>query len=190
MSWRLVEGVPLPDAVGGHSALDFCNTRAGWGTEKPKEYLTSPAVLALWARENGLLIAADAEGAPDGDRQEQGALVRALALRELVLREPRFRAAGLRARPRLAVAFFVVRRRVRGRAFGAAAAGAGAPLRTAPTTFFAAEPTAPAAVPTADPTAPAAVPTAEPTAPATVPAVWAAVVAAVVTPDLIAPSVP
>jgi predicted RNA-binding Zn ribbon-like protein len=28
------------------------------------------------------LIAADAEGAPDGDRQEQGALVRALALRD------------------------------------------------------------------------------------------------------------
>jgi len=105
------------------------------------------------------------------------------------LRALRFRPAGLRARPRPAAAFFVARRRVRGRAFGAAAC-AGAPLRTAPTTFFAAEPTAPAAVPTADPTAPAAVPTAEPTAPATVPAVWAAVVAAVVTPDLIAPSVP
>jgi predicted RNA-binding Zn ribbon-like protein len=58
MSWRLVEGVPLPDAVGGHPALDFCNTRAGWGDPRPKEYLTAPAVLALWARENGLVRAA------------------------------------------------------------------------------------------------------------------------------------
>ena len=58
MSWRLVEGVPLPDAVGGHVALDFCNTRAGWGEPAPKEYLTTPGVLALWARENGLVPAA------------------------------------------------------------------------------------------------------------------------------------
>ena len=43
MSWQLVEGVPLPDPVGGHPALDFCNTRAGWGTADPKEYLTSAA---------------------------------------------------------------------------------------------------------------------------------------------------
>src|SRR5918911_1402165 len=55
MSWRLVEGVPLPDAVAGHPALDFCNTRAGWGAPAPKEYLTAPGVLTLWARENGLL---------------------------------------------------------------------------------------------------------------------------------------
>jgi hypothetical protein len=57
VSWRLVDGVPLPDAIGGHPALDFCNTRAGWGTATPKEYLTSPAALALWCREAGLLTA-------------------------------------------------------------------------------------------------------------------------------------
>jgi predicted RNA-binding Zn ribbon-like protein len=93
MSWRLVEGVPLPDAVGGHPALDFCNTRAGWGDPRPKEYLTGPSVLALWARENGLVPAA---GRPQGDAAEpdagepdagepgageREALARALALR-------------------------------------------------------------------------------------------------------------
>ena len=58
MSWRLVEGVPLPDAVGGHPALDFCNTRAGWGDPAPKEYLTGPHVLAaLGARDTGLVPA-------------------------------------------------------------------------------------------------------------------------------------
>ena len=67
MSWRLVGGVPLPDAVGGHPALDFCNTRAGWGDPRPKEYLTAASVLALWARENGLVPAASPPGAALGD---------------------------------------------------------------------------------------------------------------------------
>ncbi len=58
MSWRLVEGVPLPEPVGGHPALDFCNTRAGWGLPDPKEYLTGPRALLLWVREAGLLPAA------------------------------------------------------------------------------------------------------------------------------------
>jgi len=92
MSWRLVEGVPLPDAVGGHPALDFCNTRAGWGDPRPKEYLTGPQVLALWARENGLLQAPagvrggssaraeDSFGADDA--AERDVLARAVALRE------------------------------------------------------------------------------------------------------------
>src|SRR3954447_10496657 len=55
MSWRLVDGVPVPDAVGGHPALDFCNTRAGWGDPAPKEYLTGPHALVVWARSTGLL---------------------------------------------------------------------------------------------------------------------------------------
>ncbi|HYJ75281.1 MAG TPA: ABATE domain-containing protein [Kineosporiaceae bacterium] len=80
MSWRLVEGVPLPDAVGGHPALDFCNTRAGWGDPAPKEYLRTPGVLPLWARENGLVPAVRPEVADDG------ALGRALALREALYR--------------------------------------------------------------------------------------------------------
>lgn len=79
MSWRLVEGVPLPDAVGGHPALDFCNTRAGWGDPAPKEYLRTPGVLALWARENGLVPAARSD--PDDE-----ALGRVLALRDSLYR--------------------------------------------------------------------------------------------------------
>jgi predicted RNA-binding Zn ribbon-like protein len=80
VSWRLVEGVPLPDAVGGHPALDFCNTRAGWGDPGPKEYLRAPGVLALWARENGLVPAARA------DLDDERSLDRALALREALYR--------------------------------------------------------------------------------------------------------
>jgi len=83
VSWRLVEGVPLPDAVGGHPALDFCNTRAGWGDPAPKEYLRTPGVLALWARENGLVPAAGRE--PDAAAAAD-ALHRALALRDALYR--------------------------------------------------------------------------------------------------------
>jgi CGNR zinc finger protein/putative stress-induced transcription regulator len=100
MSWRLVEGVPLPDAVGGHPALDFCNTRAGWGDPRPKEYLTGPSVLALWARKNNLIPAATLAGTtlpgaalpgaalpgaalpPPGDPRDSEPLARSLALRE------------------------------------------------------------------------------------------------------------
>lgn len=83
MSWRLVEGVPLPDAVGGHPALDFCNTRAGWGTETPKEYLRTAGVLALWARENGLVRT---HADPLGIGPDVYVLARALALRDALYR--------------------------------------------------------------------------------------------------------
>jgi predicted RNA-binding Zn ribbon-like protein len=83
VSWRLVEGIPLPDAVGGHPALDFCNTRAGWGDAAPKEYLHTPGVLALWARENGLVPAA---GRGCDAKADAAALGRALTLREALYR--------------------------------------------------------------------------------------------------------
>jgi predicted RNA-binding Zn ribbon-like protein len=83
VSWRLVEGVPLPDAVGGHPALDFCNTRAGWGDSAPKEYLRTPGVLALWARENGLVPAAASGCDAEADAV---ALARALTLRDALYR--------------------------------------------------------------------------------------------------------
>jgi predicted RNA-binding Zn ribbon-like protein len=53
----LVDGLAIPIAVADHPALNFCNTRAGWGQPTPKEYLHTPAHLAVWARENGLITA-------------------------------------------------------------------------------------------------------------------------------------
>ena len=60
MSSHEVDGVTLPDPVAGHPALDFCNTRAGWNAERPKEYLVDPGVLAVWVGAAGLLPIADA----------------------------------------------------------------------------------------------------------------------------------
>jgi len=85
MSSHLVRGVPLPDPVGGHPALDFCNTRAGWGSARPKEYLTSPGALALWAADAGLAPWPEAD--PDGEADaDADALRDALALREALYR--------------------------------------------------------------------------------------------------------
>lgn len=47
-----VHGQILPWAVGGHPALDFCNTYAGWGCDPPLprgEWLRDYATLAVWA---------------------------------------------------------------------------------------------------------------------------------------------
>ena len=58
---REVEGLTLPVRLGGHAALDFCNTAAGWGEAPRKEYLVSPRHLAVWALEAGLVDAAEAD---------------------------------------------------------------------------------------------------------------------------------
>lgn len=47
-----VRGHELPWTVGGHPALEFCNTYAGWGRRTPLprgEWLRSYATLAVWA---------------------------------------------------------------------------------------------------------------------------------------------
>jgi predicted RNA-binding Zn ribbon-like protein len=62
MHWVVVEGVPLPTRIGGHPALDFCNTWAGWG-EPPapnREWLTDYETFALWAAYADLIQPADA----------------------------------------------------------------------------------------------------------------------------------
>jgi len=86
MSWHWVDGVAVPDAVAGHPALDFCNTRAGWGGPRPKEYLVSPRALVIWCREADLLdpdLAARLLERAHADPAVAGAaLRRALALRE------------------------------------------------------------------------------------------------------------
>ena len=75
MPSELVDGLRIPLRLAGHPALDFCNTRAGWGDPEPKEYLGSLAHLATWARAAGLI-----ETAPAGE--DAAVLRRALALRE------------------------------------------------------------------------------------------------------------
>ena len=77
MSSQLVDGVPLPLPVAGHPALDFCNTRAGWGSPTPKEYLRSPHALALWCREAGLITAVEAGRAVEVGVVEAGREVNA-----------------------------------------------------------------------------------------------------------------
>jgi predicted RNA-binding Zn ribbon-like protein len=55
VSSHLLDGVPLPDRVSGRIGLELCNTRAGWGSPAPREYLTGDRALVLWAVDCGLL---------------------------------------------------------------------------------------------------------------------------------------
>lgn len=75
----------LPLAVAGHPALELCNTRAGWGEEAPREYLTTYRDLVVWARELGLvrpgnarMLVAAATADPDA---ADAALARATSFR-------------------------------------------------------------------------------------------------------------
>jgi predicted RNA-binding Zn ribbon-like protein len=72
----VVDGLTIPLRLAGDAALDFCNTRAGWGDTVPKEYLQSYAHLAVWARAAGLV------GRVDEESGGAEVLERALALRE------------------------------------------------------------------------------------------------------------
>ena len=85
---RLLDGLVLPAAVAGEPVLDFCNTRAGWGTPEPREYLTSYDHVVLWAREAGLIDGARAARLRRSAKQNPGgarrALERALALRDAI----------------------------------------------------------------------------------------------------------
>jgi predicted RNA-binding Zn ribbon-like protein len=82
---RRVDGLVLPVSVADDPALDFCNTRAGWGTDEPGEYLTSYDHLVVWAREAGLIGAASAarvrRKAERKPEEASRVLERALALR-------------------------------------------------------------------------------------------------------------
>jgi predicted RNA-binding Zn ribbon-like protein len=81
-----VSGLLLPVAVGGHPALDFCNTRAGWGAPEPKEYLASYDHLAVWTREAGLFRPRDVSSFRRAARADPAAarqvLASAIELRE------------------------------------------------------------------------------------------------------------
>jgi predicted RNA-binding Zn ribbon-like protein len=49
----------LPKPIGGHPALELCNTFAGWGEPAGSEWLTDYRTLAVWAEFTGLVPAAD-----------------------------------------------------------------------------------------------------------------------------------
>jgi predicted RNA-binding Zn ribbon-like protein len=78
-----VDGLIIPVAVANHPALNFCNTRAGWGEPAPKEYLKTYPHLVVWAREHELLPAGAAARLAGPGRLPGGeaVLARALALR-------------------------------------------------------------------------------------------------------------
>jgi predicted RNA-binding Zn ribbon-like protein len=82
---ELVDGVVVPLRVGGHPAVDFCNTRTAWGLPTPKEYLVDGTVLAVWAREVGLVDAATARlarsAAETSPRRARHVVRRAVELR-------------------------------------------------------------------------------------------------------------
>jgi hypothetical protein len=93
MSWHLMDGVALPDQVAGHAALEFCNTRAGWGSPEPREYLVSGRALLFWAHDVGLRpIPEDGPGRPGRPagpgklRDDSEPVRRALAFREALYR--------------------------------------------------------------------------------------------------------
>jgi predicted RNA-binding Zn ribbon-like protein len=53
--YEVVEGIRLPARLGGHPALDFCNTWAGWDGQDAGDYLKDYHHLTLWAGSRGLL---------------------------------------------------------------------------------------------------------------------------------------
>lgn len=57
MHWVTFEGRTLPRPVGGHPALDLCNTYAGWGGPPlPRgEWLPDADALVVWCLHAGLL---------------------------------------------------------------------------------------------------------------------------------------
>ena len=120
MASVVVDGLVLPISVAGHPALDFCNTRAGWGEPRPKEYLHTHAHLTVWACQNGFIATSAVRGLRRaGERDPAGAS-------EIVARAVAFRDA-LRAvllGPAAPATWTAVNREVR-------RAGAGAALRPA-----------------------------------------------------------
>lgn len=93
MHWIEKDGVPLPRRLGGHPALDLCNTWAGWGERSDvddgkREWLPSYDVLAVWSGFAGLVdepavqaLRTEAERHP---RRAADVLARAHALRTAV----------------------------------------------------------------------------------------------------------
>ncbi len=86
MANHRVLGQLVPDAVSGHVALEIANTRAGWGSASPREYLVSYDALAVWAGDVGLLTTTEVRrlrsSARADPRGAQQAVDGAVGLRE------------------------------------------------------------------------------------------------------------
>lgn len=95
--WVEIDGYPMPKRYGGHPALDFCNTWAGWdvaarstgGVRDPRrEWLPTYDRFAVWARHVDLLpvevVARLRQAADAAPRAAQAVLRRAHHLRELL----------------------------------------------------------------------------------------------------------
>ena len=89
MSAHLVDDVIVPDRVAGHLALELCNTRAGWHSPTPREYLIDVRALAAWGIDNGVAegpLPGRVEAGP-GDSAPQPAACRTAQRQALQLRE-------------------------------------------------------------------------------------------------------
>ncbi|MGE5830035.1 MAG: ABATE domain-containing protein, partial [Micromonosporaceae bacterium] len=86
MASIVVDGLVVPISIGGHPALDFCNTRAGRNGPRPKEYLLTHAHLAVWAGHTGVVPHPDVAALRRAGRADpvgaEQVLARALRLRE------------------------------------------------------------------------------------------------------------
>jgi predicted RNA-binding Zn ribbon-like protein len=74
----VVDGLQLPAKLGGHPALDFCNTLAGWDGKDPWDYLLSYESLAVWAGFAELLPEDRVVALRTQSRQQDAASTRAL----------------------------------------------------------------------------------------------------------------
>ena len=85
MASVVVDGLRVPIPVAGRPALDFLNTRAGWPVQT-NEYLHTYPHVAVWARERGLVDAAQCRRSLVTARRRpedaESVRLRALALRE------------------------------------------------------------------------------------------------------------
>ncbi|GAB3436708.1 CGNR zinc finger domain-containing protein [Flindersiella endophytica] len=64
MHWTEFDGYPMPNRIGGHVALDFCNTWAGWNAEPGdprRDWIPSYEHFAVWAKFAGLIDAETTE---------------------------------------------------------------------------------------------------------------------------------
>lgn len=82
---QLVGGLLLPRPVAGHPALELCNTLAGWGGERPHDYLATYGHLVALARSLELVSPGEARGlhatAYDDARLASGVVAEARRLR-------------------------------------------------------------------------------------------------------------